>query len=236
MATPERLGARALPGETVGSEGDSALACYGACPRVGQGVDQGQIHSVMDILDRLDQTAQDQNAQGNGRVTGQQIVHAFGSRSYGPFLLLPSLFEISPLGGLPGVASSMALVVVLVAGQMALGQRCCWLPRFITQRSIASAKLRWAIERLRPLARWLDRWFHGRLRQLTRGPFVRVAAIACTLLALLVPFLEVVPFASTAPMGAIALFGLALLVHDGALMIAASAAAVGAFALVAAIA
>ena len=64
------------------------------------------------------------------------------------------------------------------------------------------------------MARWLDRWFHGRLKPLTRGLF-----------------LEIVPFASTAPMGAIALFGLALLVHDGALMIAASATAVGALAL-----
>ena len=41
------------------------------------------------------------------------------------------------------------------------------------------------------------------------------------LLALTVPPLELLPFASSAPMAAIAMFGLALLVHDGALMIAA---------------
>ncbi len=180
----------------------------------------------MDILDRLDETARD-----HSRVSGQQIVRAFGSRSYGPFLILPPLFEISPLGGVPGVATTMALLVVLVASQLVLGRPCCWLPRFLARRSIASGKLRRAVPRMRPMARWLDRWFHGRLKPLTRGLFVRMAALACILLALTVPFLEIVPFASTAPMGAIALFGLALLVHDGALMIAASATAVGALAL-----
>jgi len=50
---------------------------------------------------------------------------------------------------------------------------------------------------------------------------IRLSAVACILLALTVPPLELLPFASSAPMAAIAMFGLALLVHDGALMIAA---------------
>jgi hypothetical protein len=41
------------------------------------------------------------------------------------------------------------------------------------------------------------------------------------LLAALVPFFEMVPFAGMAPMSAIAAFGLAILVRDGALMLAA---------------
>ncbi|WP_262984535.1 exopolysaccharide biosynthesis protein [Variovorax beijingensis] len=57
---------------------------------------------------------------------------------------------------------------------------------------------------------------------------VRAAAMACILLACTVPLLEFVPLASTAPMAAIALFGLALLVHDGALMVAAFVAAAAA--------
>ncbi|HJS03018.1 MAG TPA: exopolysaccharide biosynthesis protein [Variovorax sp.] len=182
-------------------------------------MEHGEVHSVSDILDTLERSA-----TRSSEVSGGEIVQAFGGRSYGPFLILPALLELSPLGGLPGVASAMALLVVLVATQLLRGKRCCWLPEFMAKRSIHSDKLTKAIAKMRPLGRWLDKWFHGRLRSLTRRPFVRTGAIACILLAMAVPLFELVPFASTAPMAAIALFGLALLVHDGALMIAASVA------------
>ena len=74
---------------------------------------------------------------------------------------------------------------------------------------------------MRPAGQRMDRWFHGRLPILTSGPFVRAAAGAIILLALAVPPLELVPLATTAPMAAIAAFGLALVVRDGLLMMAA---------------
>lgn len=49
-----------------------------------------------------------------------------------------------------------------------------------------------------------------------------MAAGLCILLALTVPPLELLPFATTAPMAAIAAFGLALLVRDGLLMVIAT--------------
>ena len=56
---------------------------------------------------------------------------------------------------------------------------------------------------------------------MAKGPAVRIAAAGCVALALTVPPLELLPFASAAPMAAIAAFGLAITVKDGALMIAA---------------
>jgi hypothetical protein len=194
-------------------------------------MEQAEVHSVTDILDKLEKTA-----HASGQVKGSEIVHAFGNRSYGPLLTLPPLLEISPLGGVPGVATAMALIVVVIAVQMVLGRRCCWLPRFVTTRSMKSTNLARAVTKMRPLASWLDRWFHGRLRALTTAPFVRAAGAACILLALTVPFLDLVPFASTAPMAAVALFGLALLMHDGALMIAGSVAAAATLAVLLAVA
>ena len=188
---------------------------------------KGEVHHIVDILDRLESTAKQ-----SGHISGQDIIETFGSRSYGPFLILPPLLEISPIGGLPGVATAMAFVVVLIAGQLLLGRTHCWLPSVITRRTVSSSALKKAASRTRPIATWLDCHFHGRLEVLTRGPFVRIAAIACIALALTIPFLELVPFASTAPMAAIALFGLALLVHDGALMIAATLTATAAIAVV----
>ncbi|MGP7795902.1 exopolysaccharide biosynthesis protein [Sphingomonas sp. CLY1604] len=164
------------------------------------------------------------------RVALGDAVEAFGSRSFGPFLLLPALIDISPIGAIPGLPSLLAAVIVLVAVQLALGRDHLWLPAVLKRRSVASATVRKATGKAGKPAAWADRWFHGRLPALTRGPAVRVAAVACILLALTVPPLELLPLATTAPMAAIATFGLALMVRDGAVMIAAIACAGGAIA------
>ena len=56
----------------------------------------------------------------------------------------------------------------------------------------------------------------------------KVAAVMILLLCLTVPPLEFLPFASSAPMLAIAAFGLALTVRDGLLMLIATALSVAA--------
>jgi hypothetical protein len=173
-------------------------------------------HSVGDILDRLHDLGRQ-----NLRVSVGEVVEAFGSRSYGPFLLVPPLLEESPLGAIPGVPTVTAAVVALFAVQIVLGREHMWLPGLIRNRSTGGERVVTAINSLRPLARWADRWFHGRLAWLTEGVAVRVAAALCLFLCLTVPPLEVLPWASSAPMLAIAAVGLALLVRDGALMIAA---------------
>lgn len=173
--------------------------------------------SLGEILDRFDKLAH----QGT-RVAVADLVDAVGTRSYGPFLVVPALIELSPVGGVPGVPTALAAVVVLFAAQMLFGRRRLWMPEWVARRSLGAQRLARLVEAVRPMAQRMDRWFHGRLRALTSGVGLRVAALACIALALMVPPLELFPFASSAPMGAIALIGLALLVRDGVLMIAAS--------------
>ena len=170
-------------------------------------------------------------AQRHGRVAVADLVDAVGPRSYGPFLLVPALIEISPLGGIPGVPTALAVVVVLFAVQMLSGRKRLWMPGWVARRDVAAAKMQRLVAGARPMAARLDRWFHGRLRWLTSGLGIRLAALACIALACMVPPPELFPFASSVPMGAIALIGLALLVRDGALMIVASLLAFGAAAL-----
>ena len=177
--------------------------------------------SVGDILDRLAESGRRTDSVSVG-----DVVQALGNRSYGPFLVLPSLIELSPIGGIPGVPTALAAIVVLVASQLLLGRRHLWLPKFVARRQHCIRQAAKSVRRVRPWGDWLDRSFHGRLELLSKGPFVRIAAAACILLALAVPPLELLPFASTAPMAAIGIFGLALLVRDGLLMILASLIAV----------
>ena len=167
-------------------------------------------------------------ARGHGRVAVADLVDAVGPRSYGPFLMVPALIEISPLGGVPGVPSALAAVVVLFALQMLSGRKRMWMPGWLARRGVAAPKMERLVASARPLAERMDRWFHGRLRWLTAGPWIRLAPLACIALACMVPPLELFPFASSAPMAAIALIGLALLVRDGALMVVASLLACGA--------
>lgn len=175
-------------------------------------------HSLADILDQLEALA----GQA-GVVRVDDMVGAFGSRSYGPLLVVPALLELSPVGAVPGVPTALACVVVLFAAQMLFGRRHVWVPGFLTRRSLGAARLSRAVRMLRPWAERADRWFHGRLCALTGGVFVRVAAAGCIALACTVPPLELVPFASSAPMSAVAMFGLSVMARDGLLMLGAMA-------------
>lgn len=174
----------------------------------------GEIHSASDILDRLRDVA-----NGEEQVPIGDVVQAMGARSFGPFIMLPALIEISPLGAVPGVPTFLALVIAITAAQLLFGREHLWLPGFVRNRSAKSEKVLKAVDRLRPIAEWMDRWFHGRMKRFASGPFPRIAAACVIALAMTVPPLEFIPFASTAPMAAIAAFGLALIVRDGLLML-----------------
>ena len=183
--------------------------------------------AVEDILDRLHEIAEKE-----GTVSIDEMVSALGDRGWGPFLFVPAIIETSPIGGIPGVPSLLALVIAIFAVQIAWGRETMWLPKVLGRRTISSDRMRKAVEKVRPLGGWLDRWFHGRLPHFMSDRATRLAVIVVLLLCVTVPPLELIPFASTAPMAAIAMFGLALMLCDGllmafAFMLSALAAAVG---------
>lgn len=173
---------------------------------------------VADILDCLDELAEDHDD-----VSVAAVTDAFGARTYGPLITLPALTELTPVGAIPGMPSFLAFVIIIVAAQKMVGRRKPWLPAFITNRQVSSEKIEKSTEKLRPVADFMDKWFYRRLKFMTRSPFAQIAAGLIILLCLTVPFLEVLPFASSVPMLAIAGFGLAVLVRDGVAMIIALA-------------
>lgn len=169
---------------------------------------------VSEIIDQLIACA-----ARDGKVTMGEMMAVIRYRSYGPFLLLPALIGLSPLGLLPGVRSALALVIIVFVIQMAVGRKHIWLPHFLERRAFTGHRVEHAMEHMRPWAERVDRWFHGRLPWFTRAAPVRLAALVCLLLALPMPLFEVIPFASMFAMIAIAGFGLAMTTRDGALML-----------------
>lgn len=142
-----------------------------------------------------------------------------GTRSFAPFLLMVSLIGFTPIGGIPGVPTILATIVVLAASQLILGFNSLWLPTFVLDRMIDGQKLEKSAKSLRPFARMIDKVIRPRLTVLTNRPFLYVAALLCILIAVTVPPLELVPFVDLPLWAALVAFSLALAAHDGLLMI-----------------
>ena len=176
-------------------------------------------HNVGDILDCLNELADECDQVSFGRV-----MDAFGSRTFGPAIMVPALLELTPIGAIPGVPTFLALVIVIVAAQKLVGKDHLWIPAFIGNRCVSASKMRKATKKLRGIAGFMDRHFHRRFQRITRAPFTQIVALIVILLCATVPFLEVLPFASSVPMLAIAGFGLAILARDGVLLAIALAA------------
>lgn len=185
-----------------------------------------EVASAEDVLDRLAAAASDPHTPG--LVTIGELMDAFGHRTWGPFLFVPAAIELSPIGAIPGVPSAIALFVLIVALQMFAGHDHLWVPARLEGRGLPADRVVKATETLRPAARFLDRHTRARFTVLTGDVAIRAAAVIISLLALTVPPLELVPFATSIPMAAVAVFGLALLVRDGLLMAAGFAAALAA--------
>lgn len=171
--------------------------------------------SVTQVLGELDDLAATRDEVFIG-----DVLDDFGKRSFGPFIMLPALMEMTPIGGIPGVPTFLALIIALTAIQLLMGREHVWMPDFIQRRSVSGKKLHMAVGKMRGFADFLDRHSEGRLEALTEGFMPKLVAVVVLLLCCTVPPLELLPFASSIPMLANAILGLALTVRDGALLLA----------------
>ena len=149
------------------------------------------------------------------------LLDAVGRRSFAPILLLASLLGFTPLGGVPGVPTTLATLIVFVAGQIVLGFDRLWLPQVLLRRRIKRSKVDRAVCFLKPAAAAVDKIIRPRLTFLTDRPYSYLIALICILLAFAVPPLELVPFVDIPLWGAITAFSLVLAAHDGFLAIVA---------------
>jgi hypothetical protein len=180
-------------------------------------------HNLDELLDEI--LAADPDA---GKISAGELLEAVGKRSFAPLLLLLALLAFTPVGGVPGVPTALAAIVMVTAGQILFGRRRFWLPKFVLRRGIDSGGLRKTIGWLRPFARWVDRLIKPRLVWLLQGAFLRVAALGCIVTAMTIPPLEIIPFAGTVSWAAIGIFGLAIIAEDGALALVALGFSIGA--------
>lgn len=191
--------------------------------------------ALTDVVGEIERSAR--TTEG-GKVEVGHLIDALDHRGYGPALALLPLIELSPLGGIPGFPSLLALTLGIITVRLLMGYEHFWAPGWLRRRKLNSDRVIKSMEWLKPVSLRIDATLHERLAQFAGPTARRAACIVILCLLLIVPPLEIVPFATSGPMIVIAVFGLGLLFRDGLLMLvgflgAALAAGGGIWALVA---
>ena len=158
-------------------------------------------------------------ADGDGTsVSIRDILTAAGTRSFGPVVLVAGMVVLMPLiGDIPGVPTLMGMLVLLTAGQLLFRRQHIWLPRWLSNRTVPRDKLRTGLHWMYRPARFVDRYTGPRLTWLLDRGGNLTLALACVLVALTLPLMEVVPFSANGGGLALVMFGLAMIARDGVL-------------------
>jgi hypothetical protein len=133
--------------------------------------------------------------------------------------MLTGTLLASPLSGIPLFSTTMGLVVMLVSVQMLIGRRHFWLPRWLLLRTLQRQSLLKVLHWLQTPCAVIDRYLQPRLTYLVKGPSQILIALICLAVAVMTPVLELVPFSSSLAGVMFCAFGLALVAHDGLMVL-----------------
>lgn len=170
--------------------------------------------AVENHLDRLGETA-----EGDGdRISLEAMLTAMETVPFGSLLLVAGLVTLMPiLGDIPGVPTTMGVLVALGSSQLLLGRETMWLPRWVRERTVKASIVKTALRWLRPVARATDRVLRPRLDLFVQGVATYVIAVTTLLVGVVMPLMEFVPFSANLAGVVLTTFGLALIVRDGLL-------------------
>jgi hypothetical protein len=160
------------------------------------------------------------------RVSVRDALDLAGDRAFGALLFVFALPNVIPMP--PGTSTILGLPLVLLAGQFLFGRKTPWLPRMVTNRSVARADFASVLARISPHLRRLERVLRPRFGLLVSPVAERLIGLVMVALSLLIFF--PIPFGNIVPAAAICLMSLALVEHDG--LMAAVGAVIGILAVV----
>lgn len=174
---------------------------------------RNEVHTLSSLVEKIGE-----KGRANDGISIADIRRLTGRRMAGPLLFFPAMVVVSPLSLVPTLPTTIAVIVLIVAGQLMVGIQKIWLPKRVLKMSLSGRRLEKVMNFLKPAARWIDAVSKPRLTFLTQGLPVCIAAGICVVVALTMPPLEFFPGASTAAGVVIAAFGLAITTQDGLLM------------------
>lgn len=169
--------------------------------------------ALSEVLDQLESSAYGES------ITVEEVIEKLGRKSFAALMLVFSLISTSPASAIPGITTTVAGIVFILVVQMIAGRDCVWLPRFITQRRMSTAKLCKGIGWLRRPVRFVERFLKARLTFLFHRPWLWLPLILILVLTLFMPFMEVIPTSGSIASAVIAFFAAGLLTRDGMLVV-----------------
>lgn len=172
---------------------------------------QGEAHNLEALIQQIRDAS-----ESSGRVSIRDILDAVGRRSFGPILLFAGVVTLIPfIGGIPGVPTAVALLVLLVAAQLLAKRDRIWLPRWLLRGAVSRDKVLEALGWCEHPARWLDRLLKPRMQHFVQGTAFYVLTALCIAVAALMPVMELIPFSAVAAGAALSAMGLSLIARDG---------------------
>lgn len=151
------------------------------------------------------------------RLHVRDILAVLGDRAYALLVLLLGLPNCLPMP--PPIPLICGLMLAGVAVQLLIGRHRPWLPKFLTDRSIATEVVERATRRVLPWLHRIERFSQPRMVMLQENLALRL--IGLVLLALALGLLVAAPVIGQIPIGfGVCLIGLALVERDGVLLVA----------------
>lgn len=174
--------------------------------------------STRELQDHFARVAAAAADDDDDRVSLEEILEVMENVSFGALLLVAGLVTLVPIiGDIPGVPTTMGVLVVLGSAQLLLGRESMWLPRWLRERAVRASTVTKVIDRIQPVARLVDRALRPRLDVFVRGAATHVIAALTLLLGAVMPVMEFIPFSANLAGVVLTTFGLALMVRDGLL-------------------
>lgn len=149
------------------------------------------------------------------RITLRSILALLSDRSFAVIVVLLGLPNCLPMP--PPIPTISAVLLVLVAAQIAARRAEPWFPRAVLKGSVASADLRRAVGRALPVVNLLERWSRPRWRLFGNRTGALLSALLLFTMAL--GMLTAAPLIGQVPYGlAVCLIGLGQVERDGMLV------------------
>jgi hypothetical protein len=146
------------------------------------------------------------------RVSFAALLTQFHERGFGFFLFLFALPAAIPLPGL-GINTIIALPLLFLTAQMALGRKTIWMPEKIKQKNIASDNIKSLINRATPWITKIEHLIKPRLEFMTQAGISNFVGVMTLFMALAVAV--PLPLTNTVPSMGLAMVGVGLMMRDG---------------------
>lgn len=94
--------------------------------------------ALTDIVEELAKCAEETDGD---RVSAADLIDSLDHRGYGPAFAVLPLIEFSPIGGIPGVPTLLALLLAILTVRLLMGYEHFWAPDWLRRRKLNSDRV-----------------------------------------------------------------------------------------------